>query len=172
MSAKKLITAALIGIALTGCSNQSTPASNTSPEPTATAQAPEPTPEKAKQYVVMSASMRNRQYTEAHLEPAMYKPGDSGYVDFRKKEYMNEGRHTGESHTRYEVTVTYTLRGQDGVAHTRTVPRDKVKVVAEDTDYAYAYATDSQLTSGEITIVAPKDYVTEDGKVNLNTVAE
>lgn len=120
----------------------------------------------------MSAAMRNRQYTEAHLEPAMYKPGDSGYVDFRKKEYMNEGRHTGESHTRYEVTVTYTLRGQDGVAHTRTVPRDKVKVVAEDTDYAYAYATDSQLTSGEITIVAPKDYVTEDGKVNLNTVAE
>ena len=172
MSAKTLAAVAPIAIALTGCSNQSTPASNTSPEPTATAQAPEPTPEKAKQYVVMSASMRNRQYTEAHLEPAMYKPGDSGYVDFRKKEYMNEGRHTGESRTRYEVTVTYTLRGQDGVAHTRTVPRDKVKVVAEDTDYAYAYATDSQLASGEITIVAPKDYVTEDGKVNLNTVTE
>lgn len=172
MSAKKLITAALISIALTGCSNQSTPASNTSPAPTTTAQAPEPTPEKAKQYVVMSAAMRNRQYTEAHLEPAMYKPGDRGYVDFHKKDYMNEGRHTGESHTRYEVTVTYTLRGQDGVAHTRTVPRDKVKVVAEDTDYAYAYATDTQLASGEITIVTPKDYVTEDGKVNLNTVAE
>ena len=44
MSAKKLVAVALIGIALTGCSNQSTPASNTSPEPTATAQAPEPYP--------------------------------------------------------------------------------------------------------------------------------
>lgn len=172
MSAKKLVTAALIGIALAGCSNQTTPASNTSPESTASAPAPEPTPEKAKQYVVMSASMRNRQYTEAHINPATYKPGDHYYNDQHKNEYLSEGRHTGESHTRYEVTVTYTLRGQDGVAHTRTVPRDKVKVVAEDTDYAYAYATDSQLASGEITIIAPKDYVTEDGKVNLNTVAE
>lgn len=172
MSVKKLVAVALIGIALAGCSNQSTPASNTSPDPTATAQSPASTPEKAKQYVVMSASMRNRQYTEAHINPAAYKPGDQYYNDHHKNEYLGEGRHTGESHTRYEVTVTYTLRGQDGVAHTRTAPRDKVKVVAEDTDYAYAYATDSQLTSGEITIVAPKDYVTEDGKVNLNTVAE
>ena len=53
--------------------------------------------------------------------------------------------------------IAYTLRGQDGAIYSHTIIRDAVKVVAEDMDYAVAYATDSQLMLGEVTFVVPKD---------------
>lgn len=78
----------------------------------------------------------------------------------KQKQYIVLSAHmfTRTNDSGKQVTmIAYTLRGQDGTIYSHTIIRDAVKVVAEDMDYAVAYATDSQLMLGEVTFVVPKD---------------
>ena len=78
----------------------------------------------------------------------------------KQKQYIVLSAHmfTRTNDSGKQVTmIAYTLRGQDGAIYSHTIIRDAVKVVAEDMDYAVAYATDSQLMLGEVTFVVPKD---------------
>lgn len=78
----------------------------------------------------------------------------------KEKQYVVLSAHmfTRANDSGKQVTmIAYTLRGQDGSIHSHTIVREAVKVIAEDMDYAVAYATDSQLMLGEVTFVVPKD---------------
>jgi hypothetical protein len=78
----------------------------------------------------------------------------------KEKQYVVLSAHmfTRANDSGKQVTmIAYTLRGQDGSIYSHTIVREAVKVIAEDMDYAVAYATDSQLMLGEVTFVVPKD---------------
>lgn len=177
-------TIALVAASLTACAtsrtapaNAETPTQEVSasvtanPTPTVS-----PTP-KVEQYVVISASMNNRAYTDATLAPYRIQPGDT--YDSKDNEHIMNWSNghfapiAGESRTRYDVTVTYTLRGVDGEVITKTVPRDKVRVVTVDSDYTLAYGTKEQVANGEVTFEVPLNAVSnKDGNaVNLREVA-
>ena len=138
---------------------------------------PEPTPEKTYTYVVISATMSNRAYTDATMRPYRFQPGDTnqGFDNGRLIEHYHGlvAPPEGEAHTRYEVTVTYTLRGVDGEIITKTVPRDKIRVVAVDSDYTSATGTREQVEKGELTFAVPLNATSShDGNVvNLREVA-
>lgn len=138
---------------------------------------PEPTPEKVYTYVVISATMSNRAYMDATMHPYRFQPGDTnqGFDNGRLIEHYHGlvAPPEGEAHTRYEVTVTYTLRGADGEIITKTVPRDKIRVVAVDSDYTSATGTKEQVEKGELTFAVPLNATsTRDGNVvNLREVA-
>lgn len=138
---------------------------------------PEPTPEKVYTYVVISATMSNRAYTDATMHPYRFQPGDTnqGFDNGRLIEHYHGlvAPPEGEAHTRYEVTVTYTLRGTDGEIITKTVPRDKIRVVAVDSDYTSATGTKEQMEKGELTFEVPLNATSsKDGNtVNLREVS-
>lgn len=138
---------------------------------------PEPKPEKVYSYVVISATMSNRAYADATVQPYRFQPGDTnqGFDNGRLIEHYHGlvAPPEGEAHTRYEVTVTYTLRGTDGEIITKTVPRDKIRVVAVDSDYTSATGTKEQVEKGELTFAVPLNATsTRDGNVvNLREVA-
>lgn len=138
---------------------------------------PEPTPEKVYSYVVISATMSNRAYTDATMHPYRFQPGDTnqGFDNGRLIEHYHGlvAPPEGEAHTRYEVTVTYTLRGADGEIITKTVPRDKIRVVAVDSDYTSATGTKEQVEKGELTFEVPLNAASnKDGNiVNLREVS-
>lgn len=71
------------------------------------------------------------------------------------------------------MTVTYTLRGVDGEIITKTVPRDKVRVITVDRDYALAYGTKEQVANGEVIFEVPLNATSNDNgnAVNLRDVA-
>lgn len=175
-------TVALVAASLTACATSRTaPANAETPtqEVTASVSATptvSPTP-KVEQYVVISASMSNRAYTDATLHPYRIQPGDT--YDSKDNEHIMNWSNghfapiAGESRTRYDVTVTYTLRGVDGEIITKTVPRDKVRVVTVDSDYTLAYGTKEQVANGEVTFEVPLNAVSnKDGNaVNLREVA-
>lgn len=71
------------------------------------------------------------------------------------------------------MTVTYTLRGADGEIITKTVPRDKIRVVAVDSDYTSATGTKEQMEKGELTFEVPLNATSsKDGNtVNLREVS-
>lgn len=175
-------TVALVAASLTACATSRTaPANAETPtqEVTASVSATptvSPTP-KVEQYVVISASMSNRAYTDATLHPYRIQSGDT-YESGENGRIASRGNGqfapvAGESHTRYDVTVTYTLRGADGEIITKTVPRDKVRVVTVDSDYTLAYGTKEQVANGEVTFEVPLNAVSnKDGNaVNLREVA-
>lgn len=179
-------TVLLVAASLTACTTSRTAPANAetptqtvtvtttptaSPTPTVTA-----TP-KVEQYVVISASMSNRAYTDATMRPYRIKPGDT-YESRDNEHIMNwsSGHFTplaGESRTRYDVTVTYTLRGVDGEIITKTVPRDKIRVVTVDKDYTLAFGTKEQVANGEVTFEVPLNATSNDNgnTVNLRDVA-
>lgn len=165
-------TVALVAASLTACATSRTaPANAEAPSQPVTATATptaSPTP-KMEQYVVISASMSNRAYTDATLQPCRIQSGDT----YESGENGQFAPVAGESHTRYDVTVTYTLRGVDGEIITKTVPRDKVRVVTIDSDYTLAYGTKEQAANGEVTFEVPLNAVSnKDGNaVNLREVA-
>lgn len=169
-------TVALVAASLTACATSRTaPANAEAPSQPVTATAT-PTP-KVEQYVVISASMSNRAYTDATLHPYRIQSGDT-YESGENGRIASRGNGqfapvAGESHTRYDVTVTYTLRGVDGEVITKTVPRDKVRVVTVDSDYTLAYGTKEQVANGEVTFEVPLNAVSnKDGNaVNLREVA-
>lgn len=198
--ATKIASLALITIALaTGCSkdvatknaeNQSggnvttavvetatetAPATESTPEPVVTPEAPID-PEQT--FTLESATMQNRAYTDSVTRPYRFRDGDTQNGNDNGK-IVAEG-HTiralnstteGESHTSYKVTITYTMRSNDGKIITRTVERDKVNVVADAKDgTATVTATTRQLQDGDITLHVPNDLVTVSGKVNLRDV--
>lgn len=138
---------------------------------------PEPTPEKVYSYVVISATMSNRAYTDATMHPYRFQSGDTnqGFDNGRLIEHYHGlvAPPEGEAHTRYEVTVTYTLRGADGEIITKTVPRDKIRVVAVDSDYTSATGTKEQMEKGELTFEVPLNATSsKDGNtVNLREVS-
>lgn len=138
---------------------------------------PEPTQEKVYTYVVISATMSNRAYTDATMHPYRFQPGDTnqGFDNGRLIEHYHGlvAPPEGEAHTRYEVTVTYTLRGMDGEIITKTVPRDKIRVVAVDSDYTSATGTKEQVEKGELTFEVPLNATSsKDGNaVNLREVS-
>ena len=173
-------TVALVAASLTACATSRTaPANAEAPSQPVTATATptaSPTP-KVEQYVVISASMNNRAYTDATLHPYRIQSGDT-YESEENGHIASRGNGqfapvAGESHTRYDVTVTYTLRGVDGEVITKTVPRDKVRVVTVDSDYTLAYGTKEQVANGEVTFEVPLNAVSnKDGNaVNLREVA-
>lgn len=173
-------TVALVAASLTACATSRTaPANAEAPSQPVTATATptaSPTP-KMEQYVVISASMSNRAYTDATLQPYRIQSGDT-YESEENGHIASRGNGqfapiAGESHTRYDVTVTYTLRGVDGEIITKTVPRDKVRVVTVDSDYTLAYGTKEQVANGEVTFEVPLNAVSnKDGNaVNLREVA-
>lgn len=175
-------TIALVAASLTACATSRTAPANAetvTPETSVSVSATptaSPTP-KVEQYVVISASMSTRAYTDATLHPYRIQSGDT-YDPKDNEHIMNwsNGHFTpiaGESHTRYDVTVTYTLRGVDGEIITKTVPRDKVRVVTVDSDYTLAYGTKEQVANGEVTFEVPLNAVSnKDGNaVNLREVA-
>lgn len=173
-------TVLLVAASLTACATSRTaPANAEAPSPAVTVTATptaSPTP-KVEQYVVISASMSNRAYTDATIHPYRIQPGDT-YESKDNEHIMNwsNGHFTplsGESRTRYDVTVTYTLRGVDGEIITKTVPRDKIRVVTVDKDYTLAFGTKEQVANGEVTFEVPLNAVSnKDGNaVNLREVA-
>lgn len=173
-------TVALVAASLTACATSRTALANAeAPSQPVTATATptaSPTP-KMEQYVVISASMSNRAYTDATLQPYRIQSGDT-YESEENGHIASRGNGqfapiAGESHTRYDVTVTYTLRGVDGEIITKTVPRDKVRVVTVDSDYTLAYGTKEQVANGEVTFEVPLNAVSnKDGNaVNLREVA-
>lgn len=122
--------------------------------------------------------MQNRAYTDSVTRPYRFRDGDTQSGNDNGK-IVAEGRTIralnstteGESHTSYKVTVTYTMRSNDGKVITRTVERDKVNVVADAKDgTATVTATTRQLQDGDITLHVPNDLVTVSGKVNLRDV--
>lgn len=198
--ATKIASLALITIALaTGCSKdvatknaekqnngnvtttvvetatETAPATENTPEPVVTPEVPID-PEQT--FTLESATMQNRAYTDSVTRPYRFRDGDTRDGNDNGK-IVAEG-HTiralnstteGESHTTYKVTVTYTMRSNDGKIITRTVERDKVNVVADAKDgTATVTATTHQLQSGDITLHVPSDLVTVNGKVNLRDV--
>lgn len=173
-------TIALVAASLTACATSHTATANAeAPSQAVTVTATptaSPTP-KVEQYVVISASMNNRAYTDANLHPYRIQSGDT-YESEENGHIASRGNGqfapvAGESHTRYDVTVTYTLRGVDGEIITKTVPRDKVRVVTVDSDYTLAYGTKEQVAKGEVTFEVPLNAVSnKDGNaVNLREVA-
>lgn len=169
-------TIALVAASLTACATSRTAPANAETVAPETSVSASPTP-KVEQYVVISASMNNRAYTDANLRPYRIQSGDTyeseenGHIASRSNGQFAPV--AGESHTRYDVTVTYTLRGVDGEIITKTVPRDKVRVVTVDSDYTLAYGTKEQVANGEVTFEAPLNAVSnKDGNaVNLREVA-
>lgn len=138
---------------------------------------PEPTQEKVYTYVVISATMSNRAYTDATMHPYRFQAGDTNSSEDNGR-LVQRGNGliapaAGEAHTRYEVTVTYTLRGADGEIITKTVPRDKIRVVAVDSDYTSASGTKEQVDKGELTFAVPLNATSsKDGNaVNLREVS-
>lgn len=198
--ATKIASLALITIALaTGCSKDVTtknaenknggnvttavvetatetaPATENTPEPIVTPEAPID-PEQT--FTLESATMQNRAYTDSVTRPYRFRDGDTQSGNDNGK-IVAEGRTIralnstteGESHTSYKVTITYTMRSNDGKITTRTVERDKVNVVADAQDgTATVTATSRQLQDGDITLHVPNDLVTVNGKVNLRDV--
>lgn len=175
-------TVALVAASLTACATSRTAPANAetvTPETSVSVSATptaSPTP-KVEQYVVISASMSNRAYTDATLHPYRIQSGDT-YESGENGRIASRGNGqfapiAGESRTRYDVTVTYTLRGVDGEVITKTVPRDKVRVVTVDSDYTLAYGTKEQVANGEVTFEVPLNAVSnKDGNaVNLREVA-
>ncbi len=198
--ATKIASLALITIALaTGCSKdvatknaekqnngnvtttvvetatETAPATENTPEPVVTPEAPID-PEQT--FTLESATMQNRAYTDSVTRPYRFRDGDTQNGNDNGK-IVAEG-HTiralnstteGESHTSYKVTITYTMRSNDGKITTRTVERDKVSVVADAQDgTATVTATSRQLQDGDIALHVPNDLVTVNGKVNLRDV--
>ena len=176
-------TIALVAASLTACATSRTAPANaeTPPQKVTASVTANPTPTvsptpKVEQYVVISASMSNRAYTDATLQPYRIQSGDT-YESGENGRIASRGNGqiapvAGESHTRYGVTVTYTLRGADGEIITKTVPRDKVRVVTVDSDYTLAYGTKEQVANGEVTFEVPLNAVSnKDGNaVNLREV--
>lgn len=138
---------------------------------------PEPKPEKVYSYVVISATMSNRAYADATMQPYRFQPGDTNSSEDNGRLVQRANGliapAAGEAHTRYEVTVTYTLRGADGEIITKTVPRDKIRVVAVDSDYTSATGTKEQVEKGELTFEVPLNATSsKDGNtVNLREVS-
>lgn len=178
-------TVLLVAASLTACATSRTAPANaeTHTQPVAVTVTPtsDPTPTvsptpKMEQYVVISASMSNRAYTDATMHPYRFQPGDTnqGYDNGRVIEhYHGLVTSEGEAHTRYDVTVTYTLRGVDGEIITKTVPRDKVRVITVDRDYTLAYGTKEQVANGEVIFEVPLNATSNDNgnAVNLRDVA-
>lgn len=178
-------TVLLVAASLTACATSRTAPANaeTPAQPVTVTVTPtsDPTPTvsptpKMEQYVVISASMNNRAYTDATMHPYRFQPGDTnqGYDNGRVIEhYHGLVTSEGEAHTRYDVTVTYTLRGVDGEIITKTVPRDKVRVITVDRDYALAYGTKEQVANGEVIFEVPLNATSNDNgnAVNLRDVA-
>lgn len=178
-------TVLLVAASLTACAtSRTTPANAENPtQPVTVTVTPtsDPTPTvsptpKMEQYVVISASMSNRAYTDATMHPYRFQPGDTnqGYDNGRVIEhYHGLVTSEGEAHTRYDVTVTYTLRGVDGEIITKTVPRDKVRVITVDRDYTLAYGTKEQVANGEVIFEVPLNATSNDNgnAVNLRDVA-
>lgn len=141
--------------------------SNESPAPTEA--------DKSDEYTVLSATMSNRSYTDANLQPYRIQPGDTynaaenGRIRLQYNGFDGFTPVSGESHTRYDVTVTYTIQSADGEIITKTVPRDKIRVVSADTDQAVAYGTKEQVSNGEVTFKVPSKSLTsrDGGRVNL-----
>lgn len=154
---------------------ETAPATESTPEPVVTPEAPID-PEQT--FTLESATMQNRAYTDSVTRPYRFRDGDTQNGNDNGK-IVAEG-HTiralnstteGESHTSYKVTITYTMRSNDGKIITRTVERDKVNVVADAKDgTATVTATTRQLQDGDITLHVPNDLVTVSGKVNLRDV--
>jgi hypothetical protein len=154
---------------------ETAPATENTPEPVVTPEAPID-PEQT--FTLESATMQNRAYTDSVTRPYRFRNGDTQNGNDNGK-IVAEG-HTiralnstteGESHTSYKVTITYTMRSNDGKIITRTVERDKVNVVADAKDgTATVTATTRQLQDGDITLHVPNDLVTVNGKVNLRDV--
>lgn len=198
--ATKIVSLSLINIALaTGCSKdvatknaekqnngnvttavvetatETAPATESAPASVVTHEAPID-PEQT--FTLESATMQNRAYTDSVTRPYRFRNGDTQNGNDNGK-IVAEG-HTiralnstteGESHTSYKVTITYTMRSNDGKITTRTVERDKVNVVADAQDgTATVTATSRQLQDGDITLHVPNDLVTVNGKVNLRDV--
>ena len=197
----KIVSLALITIALaTGCSkdvatknaeNQNSgnttattvveattktaPATENTPEPVVTPEAPID-PEQT--FTLESATMQNHAYTDSVTRPYRFRDGDTRSGKDNGKIvaegttiYSLNSTTEGESHTTYKVTVTYTMRSNDGKITTRTVERDKVNVVADAKDgTATVTATSRQLQNGDITLHVPNDLLTVNGKVNLRDV--
>lgn len=166
---------------LTACSasttNSNAGAGNTQPEivvNTSNESAPTEAA-KSEEYTVLSATMSNRPYTDANLQPYRIQPGDTynaaenGRIRLQYNGFDGFTPVSGESHTRYDVTVTYTIQSVDGEIITKTVPRDKIRVISTDSDQAVAYGTKEQITNGEVTFKVPaKSVATRDGgRVNL-----
>lgn len=178
-------TVLLVAASLTACATSRTAPANaethTQPVTVTVTPTSDPTPTvsptpKMEQYVVISASMSNRAYTDATMHPYRFQPGDTnqGYDNGRVIEhYHGLVTSEGEAHTRYDVTVTYTLRGVDGEIITKTVPRDKIRVVTVDKDYTLAYGTKEQVANGEVTFEVPLNATSNDNgnAVNLRDVA-
>lgn len=178
-------TVLLVAASLTACATSRTAPANaetpTQPVTVTVTPTANPTPTvsptpKMEQYVVISASMSNRAYTDATMHPYRFQPGDTnqGYDNGRVIEhYHGLVTSEGEAHTRYDVTVTYTLRGVDGEIITKTVPRDKVRVVTVDRDYTLAYGTKEQVANGEVIFEVPLNATSNDNgnAVNLRDVA-
>lgn len=196
----KIVSLALITIALaTGCSKdvatknaesqnngnttttvvetatETAPSTESTPEPVVTPEAPID-PEQT--FTLESATMQNRAYTDSVTRPYRFRGGDTTNGNDNGK-IVAEGSTIralnstteGESHTSYKVTITYTMRSNDGKIITRTVERDKVNVVADAKDgTATVTATTRQLQDGDITLHVPNDLVTVSGKVNLRDV--
>lgn len=179
-------TVLLVATSLTACATSRTAPANaeTHTQPVAVTVTPtsDPTPTvsptpKMEQYVVISASMSNRAYTDATMHPYRIQPGDT--YESRDNEHImnwNNGHFTplaGESRTHYGVTATYTLRGVDGEIITKTVPRDKVRVITVDRDYTLAYGTKEQVANGEVIFEVPLNATSNDNgnAVNLRDVA-
>lgn len=154
---------------------ETAPATENTPEPVVTPEVPID-PEQT--FTLESATMQNRAYTDSVTRPYRFRNGDTQNGNDNGK-IVAEG-HTiralnstteGESHTSYKVTITYTMRSNDGKIITRTVERDKVNVVADAKDgTATVTATTRQLQDGDITLHVPNDLVTVSGKVNLRDV--
>lgn len=178
-------TVLLVAASLTACATSRTAPANaetpTHPVTVTVTPTSDPTPTvnptpKMEQYVVISASMSNRAYTDATMHPYRFQPGDTnqGYDNGRVIEhYHGLVTSEGEAHTRYDVTVTYTLRGVDGEIITKTVPRDKVRVITVDRDYTLAYGTKEQVANGEVIFEVPLNATSNDNgnAVNLRDVA-
>lgn len=178
-------TVLLVAASLTACATSRTAPANaetpTQPVTVTVTPTSDPTPTvsptpKMEQYVVISASMSNRAYTEATMHPYRFQPGDTmqEYDNGRVIEhYHGLVTSEGEAHTHYGVTVTYTLRGVDGEIITKTVPRDKVRVITVDRDYTLAYGTKEQVANGEVIFEVPLNATSNDNgnAVNLRDVA-
>lgn len=172
-----LMTTACLTACSTSTTNSNAGAGNTQPEIVVNT-SNESTPTEAAQpeeYTVLSATMSNRSYTDANLQPYRIQPGDTynaaenGRIRLQYNGFDGFTPVSGESHTRYDVTVTYTIQSVDGEIITKTVPRDKVRVVSTDSDQAVAYGTKEQVSNGEVTFKVPaKSIATHDGgRVNL-----
>lgn len=172
-----LMATACLAACSTSTTNSNAGTGNTQPEIVVNT-SNESTPTEAAQpeeYTVLSATMSNRSYTDANLQPYRIQPGDTynaaenGRIRLQYNGFDGFTPVSGESHTRYDVTVTYTIQSADGEIITKTVPRDKIRVVSADTDQAIAYGTKEQVSNGEVTFKVPVKSLTsrDGGRVNL-----